>query len=89
MRTIVVVPRRLVNRPPTWAKIRIDTPTGSIQMPLRAGVSAWRQGKLAEFYSSREARAAGDPDWAALYAFADESQTTTDAAPQPVTGPGT
>lgn len=34
------------------------------------GVKAWRLNKLEDFLSSREARAAGDPDWAAVYAAA-------------------
>ena len=34
------------------------------------GVKAWRLGRLEEFLSSREARAAGDPDWAVTYAEA-------------------
>lgn len=43
-----------------------------LDQEVPAGVTAWRRGRLAEFYASREARAAGDADWATLYAATEE-----------------
>lgn len=41
--------------------------TADLDQEVPAGVAAWRQGRLADFYTSREARAAGDQNWAQLY----------------------
>jgi hypothetical protein len=40
---------------------------------LPAGLRAWRSGRLEEFYSSRQARADGDPAWMTIYVAESES----------------